>query len=57
MEYLVSEHFFTEILWAISSNTFEWVQGMEEFSTNVSFSLWVLGHNLSDDHGPVIGFT
>lgn len=57
MEYYVGEHFFSEILWAMCSNTAEMVQGMEEFSTNVTFSLWVLGHNLSDDHGLVIGFT
>lgn len=57
MEYYVSEHLFTEILWDLPSNTAEMVQSMEEFSTNMAFSLWVLGHNLSDDHGLVISFT
>lgn len=39
MEYYVSEYLFTEILWDLPSNTAEMVQSMEEFSTNMAFSL------------------
>lgn len=39
------------------SNSAEMMQGMEEFNASMTFSLSVLGHNLSDDHKLLINFT
>lgn len=39
------------------SNSAEMMQGVEEFNINMTFSLWVLDHNLRDDPGLLISFT
>lgn len=39
------------------SNSAEMMQGIEEFNTNMTFSFYVLGHNLSDDQELLTSFT